>query len=169
MIGKSVCNQYEAALSALHYCMNNCPDTEWNNEHGDAPFCQVVFHTLFYTDFYLENDEAGFKEQEFHRNNTILFKDYEELEYKKARNLYSKNECANYLKHALEKCRMTLFHASDESLNEKPPIRPSIATRLELHIYSIRHIQHHAAQLGLRIQLLTKKEMDWFGSGWSAQ
>ena len=125
-----------------------------------------LFHTLFYIDYYLEDEESAFKEQEFQKSNASLFKDYEELEYKKAKNLYTKKECAFYLKHILKKCRMILDNSSDESLKEEASIRPTIGSKLELHIYSIRHIQHHSAQLGLRLQMLTGKEMAWFSSGW---
>jgi hypothetical protein len=34
-------------------------------------------------------------------------------------------------------------------------------SRAELYIYLIRHIQHHAAQLGLRIQNMTGIELQW--------
>ena len=166
MIGLNLLNQYEAALSTLNYCIINCPDGEWDQKHEDAPFCQVVFHALFYVDFYLENEEDTFKEQEFHKNNTNLFRDYEELEYQKAQNLYSKNECNLYLRFILEKCKEKLLNVQDDKLLEKPLIRPSISNRLELHIYSIRHIQHHAAQLGFRLQLINNKEMIWYSSGW---
>jgi hypothetical protein len=34
-------------------------------------------------------------------------------------------------------------------------------TKAERYVNAIRHIQHHAAQLGLRLQLLTGQELDW--------
>jgi hypothetical protein len=38
---------------------------------------------------------------------------------------------------------------------------------MELLIEIARHIQHHAAQLGLRIQQITGKELQWVNSGWN--
>ena len=38
-------------------------------------------------------------------------------------------------------------------------------TKIERYLNSIRHIQHHAAQLGLRLQFITGKEMDWLSRG----
>jgi hypothetical protein len=39
-------------------------------------------------------------------------------------------------------------------------------SRAELHVYNIRHIHHHAAQLSLRLRLDTGRGVDWVGSGW---
>jgi hypothetical protein len=39
-------------------------------------------------------------------------------------------------------------------------------SRAELHVYNLRHIQHHAAQLSLRLRLDAQQEIPWIGSGW---
>jgi hypothetical protein len=36
----------------------------------------------------------------------------------------------------------------------------------ELLIYITRHTQHHAAQLGLRVQQITGQELKWIRAGW---
>jgi len=38
--------------------------------------------------------------------------------------------------------------------------------RVEVHIYNVRHIQHHAAQLILRLRRDHKQGIPWFKSGW---
>ena len=48
-----VVNQYEAVLAGLNFCIDRCPDALWNDLVGSQPFCQVVFHALFYGDVYL--------------------------------------------------------------------------------------------------------------------
>ncbi|MCG8569352.1 MAG: DinB family protein [Spirochaetes bacterium] len=160
-------NQLLAALSTLMQCINNCPDNEWQQTHGDSPYSQVVFHTLFYTDYYLERTEETFKDQPFHLNNKELFKDYEELEDRIPKHLYTKEECHLYLKHCVDKCKTQLPQEDTELLNgpsgfsHKPDIN-----RAEIHIYNTRHIQHHAAQLGLRVQKIINKELQWVSSGW---
>jgi hypothetical protein len=50
-------------------------------------------------------------------------------------------------------------------LSSRAESRPSLS-RAELHIYNIRHIQHHAGQLSLRLRLETGEGVDWVGSGW---
>jgi len=167
MVATIVDNQFGAALRALKYCVDTCPDDEWQQAHGDYPFSQVVFHALFYTDFYLSDTLEGFKAQPFHQRNSALFKDYEELSDNAPVNLYSKQQCRSYLRHCEETCALVFSVKIDDDLAERPLLRPELGTRLELHLYSLRHIQHHAAQLGLRLQLLTGKEMPWFWSGWA--
>ena len=39
-------------------------------------------------------------------------------------------------------------------------------SRAELHVYNIRHIQHHAAQLILRLRLDSGVDIPWIGAGW---
>ena len=39
-------------------------------------------------------------------------------------------------------------------------------SRGELHLYNIRHIQHHAAQLSMRLRLDAKAQVPWVGTGW---
>jgi hypothetical protein len=47
-------SQYHAALKTLRLAVEKCPDALWDNPaDGPAPFWRVVYHTLFYTHFYL--------------------------------------------------------------------------------------------------------------------
>ena len=39
-------------------------------------------------------------------------------------------------------------------------------SRAELHISNIRHIQHHAAQLSLRLRLDSNTDIPWVKTGW---
>jgi len=38
--------------------------------------------------------------------------------------------------------------------------------RCELHLYNIRHIQHHAAQLSVCLRRSTGEGVEWRGTGW---
>jgi hypothetical protein len=156
-------NQMLAALGTLEQSIRDCPDDQWKESHGDAPFCQVIFHTLFYVDFYLTDNEEEFKAQDFHRQNQEMFRDYEELEYKKAQNLYTKKEIENYFDFCLKKTEETFNSLKEDELYQQ--CREKEMPRLELAINTIRHVQHHAAQLGLRIQGLTGKELRYLSSG----
>jgi hypothetical protein len=155
-------HQLKAALKTLGYVIEICPDSEWQKDHGDAPFSQVVFHTLFYADFYLGKDSRPFKEQPFHRSHQETFADYEEMEERKPARLYEKAFCRDYLAHCLSKLDAMMEIETLESLSGESGIDFRHCNRMELYIYGERHIQHHAAQLGLRIQQVAGKEMKWF-------
>jgi hypothetical protein len=157
-------NQMSAALATLNQCIQNCPDTEWQKSHNDAPFSQVLFHTLFYTDFYLSINEHEFRLQLFHKQNKTIFRDYEELEYKKPEQIYTKEEILVYLKFCYDKINKYFDKTEGNDLLEKSSIKNM--TFMELLIDNTRHIQHHAAQLGLRIQQVTGRKLKWVASGW---
>jgi len=157
--------QLNAALRTLGYCIEACPEAEWQESHGDYPFSQVVFHTLFYTDFYLGRDTIPFKQQQFHVSHPDAFRDYEELEDRLPVHLYEKSFCLEYLAHCVDKVEAVVSLETEVTLAAASGISFRKGCRAELHVYNIRHIQHHAAQLGLRLQLLTNKEMPWFSGG----
>ena len=159
-------NQLMSAVSTLAYCIGNCPETEWNESHGDYPFSQVVFHTLFFTDFYMHRDESSFKDQAFHQENSEYFRDYEELQERIPVHLYDRGQCEAYLKFCIDKCEATLRADTLKTLLGPSGFSFKPFTRAELYVYVIRHIQHHAAQLGLRLQRISGREMPWISSGW---
>jgi len=161
-----VLKQFEAAMCTLNQCVQNCPPDQWNQAHGDAPFSQVIFHTLMFADVYLGRSEQGIKEQPYHIENKAMFRDYEELEDRKAVNLYTKAEIESYFAFCLEKGRKGIPRETSESMYGDSGFPDRKLSRLELYIYLIRHLQHHAAQLGLRIQQLTGAELKWVRSGW---
>lgn len=140
-------------------------DADWASPHWDAPFCQVVFHALFYADFYLGHDSIPFKGQGFHRSHKDTFTDYEELEDRTPTCHYSKEFCLHYLAFCLAKVGQGMEAETEGSLLGESGISFRKGSRLELHIYNARHIQHHAAQLGLRIQMSTGQKMPWLARG----
>jgi hypothetical protein len=165
-INSMLLKQFEASMCMLWQSITNCPKDEWNEEHKDAPFSQVIFHVLFYTDFYLEKNDNTIKNQEYHMKHKEMFKDYEELEAKKAINTYTKTEIDDYFGFCLKKGCEVISSEDSKSFYGDSGISFRKCSRLELYIYLIRHIQHHAAQLGLRVQQITGKELQWVGAGW---
>jgi len=83
----------------------------------------------------------------------------------------SKDETLAYLGICRQKMLETLAAETAESL-EGPsgfPRRP--ASRGELHIYNIRHVQHHTGQLSAYLRRLGEdfrdfKVLPWVGTGW---
>lgn len=167
-----IVSQYEAALSMLKASVDTCPDTAWDARVANYKFFQVVFHTLFFTDLYLGPDEESFRQQPFHLHHGQLFAKYdverEPLE-DPAPGLCDKTSLLTYLEFCRRKAAEVVAEETEAGL-----IAPCGFNRgsrrnfsqAELHIYNIRHIQHHAAQLSLRLRLDTNAGVDWVGSGW---
>ena len=158
-------NQYEAALCTLNVCIERCPEQSWYAPVANLKFCQAAFHTLFFADLYLAPDEDTFRRQPFHRENAFFFGDYEELEDRAQRNLYDKPAISKYLAYCRGKASDVIGGETAETL-AGPAAFGRKFNRAELHVYNIRHIQHHAAQLGLRLRLDHKIDLPWVSSGW---
>lgn len=156
---EAILSQLTAALQTLSQAVDRCPESAWHESQKDYPFSQVVFHTLFFTDYYLDGDLEAVKEQQFHRDHPDYFQDYEELEWREPRNLYDRGTTRKYLEFCLAKCRARI--ETENHPAEQCGVDGFSFSRGELYIYLLRHIQHHAAQLGLRVQWLTGTELDW--------
>jgi len=166
IIRNALTMQLEAALATLRYCIDSCPVSEWESPPGESPFCQVVFHTLLYTDLYLGKDSIPFRDQTFHVEHRDVFADYGEIEDKRVRRLYDRQFCADYYAHCRRKLESVMQSETAESLRGRSGISFRKGSRMELHIYNARHIQHHSEQLGSRLQLLTGTETPWFMRGY---
>ncbi|MCX7024299.1 MAG: DinB family protein [Spirochaetes bacterium] len=161
-----VANQLEASLCALNACIDPCPDSAWTERSKDDAFCRVIFHTLFYTDFYLGKDEESLRGQPFHLDNPGFFRDYEELEDREAVLPYDKPGIRKYLRFCRDKARSVIASETAGTLAGGSGFERRTFTRAELYVYNIRHVQHHAAQLSERLQLEGGKPVPWIGSGW---
>jgi hypothetical protein len=173
MIGDSLshalASQMLACIYTLKDCIDRCPPNEWHEKHNDYPFSQVVFHTLFDCDFCLCDDKEQLKKQDFHIKNSLIFADYEELEDKPKTHLYEINFINDYYAHCVHKIKEVIkSKTNDELLVQNSDIYKNM-TKAERLINAIRHTQHHAAQLGLRLQYLSGTEMAWISRGYQKQ
>lgn len=161
-------HQYDAALCMLNCCVDRCPEPAWNGSVGNLAFCQVAFHTLFFTDLYLGTDEEALRCQTFHREHADVFRDYEELEPRPQQLFYEQPWISMYLNHCRQKALDVVAAETMESLSSGHGFERRPPTRAELHVSNIRHIQHHAAQLSLRLRIDQGVEVPWVGWGWRA-
>ena len=154
-------SQYIAAIETLNQSVQNADDEIWTTDHLDTAIDQVVFHTLFFTDLYLHHGTEGFDKQSFHLRNRESFRDYEEQQDRPQQYHYEKSFCREYLDFCKKKVDTVLNSETESSLLGESGFYWRKCNRAELHIYNIRHIQHHAAQLGLRNQLLGGDPLSW--------
>lgn len=164
-----IANQYEAALRTLSACIDRCPDDARHMPIGIYEFSQAAFHTLFFADYYLGRNADALRDQPFHRENQAFFDDYEQLEYRKPIGIYDRPSLQKYLHHCRTKAAVVVAGEDEATLAGPSGFDRRDFTRAELHVYNIRHIQHHAAQLILRLRIETDVDIPWFGSGWSAR
>jgi glutamine synthetase len=159
-------NQFEAAFCMLNACVDQCPDGSWDVPVGNYPFSLVVFHTLFFADFYLEAGEASFRKQPFHRKHATVFADYEQLQDREPESRYERTFIKMYLNHCRQKAIDVVGRETEDTLKGPSGFARRPVTRAELHVYNMRHIQHHIAQLSLRLRLDAGQDIPWVAHCW---
>ena len=161
-------HQYEASLSMLNLAIARCPDASWNERVAKWKFCQAAFHAVFFSDVYLQpgDDVEVFMRQPFHVEHGGVFRDYEELEDRPQVLLYEKPFVLSYLQSVRRKAQTTIALESADVLAGPSGFRRRKCSRAELHVYNIRHIQHHAAQLSLRLRLDAQIDIPWVSRAW---
>lgn len=161
-----IVRQYESCFCMLGACVDRCPESGWHGPVANLKFCQAAFHALFCADLYLGADVESVRGQPFHREHAAEFADYEELEDRAARAVYEKPFVRAYLQHCRDKAATVVGGETEETLERRAGFDWLDLSRAELHVYNIRHIHHHAAQLSLRLRLDTGEGIPWVGSGW---
>lgn len=161
-------HQYEASLSTLNLAVARCPAASWNERVAKWKFCQAAFHTVFFADVYLQpsDDVEALKRQPFHIEHKAIFRDYEEMEDRPQVLLYDKPFVLTYLQHVRIKAQDTIARESGEVLAGPSGFSWRKCSRAELHVYNIRHIQHHAAQLSLRLRVDADVDVPWVSHAW---
>jgi hypothetical protein len=161
-------HQFDASLCMLNLCIVRCPESMWNAPVAKWKFCQAAFHCTFFVDVYLQpsDSEEAVKQQPFHLAHKAEFRDYEEMEDRPQVLLYEKPFVLEYLQYARRKAQETISRESAEVLAGPSGFYWRKCSRAELHVYNIRHIQHHAAQLGLRLRLDANIDLPWVGHVW---
>ena len=79
---------------------------------------------------------------------------------------YTKDELRAYLAYARHKCKTTLETLTDErarQLVDFPWVEGEAVSYIELQLYSMRHVQEHAAQLNLLLGRhgVADEAIDW--------
>lgn len=160
-------SQYHAALSTLGHAVVRCPEKLWNAPIVRYPLSQVAFHTLIFADLYLGcEDELAFRRQPFHLAHAEFFGDYEQLEDREPVCVYERPAILKYLEFVRDKATSVLAAETAATLAGPTGLPRRDFSRAELHVYNIRHIQHHAAQLIMRLRLDSEIDIPWIGAGW---
>jgi len=145
-IKEAIWSQYGAAIDTLEAAIKHCPDDVWGDKSNFHEIWYMASHTLFWLDFYLEGEKEGFVPP-------APF-GLEELDPagKLPPRVYTKDELLDYLEHGRKKCKEVIRRLTDETAHQSAgSVRPNL-TGLELLLYNMRHVQHHAAQINLLLR-----------------
>ncbi|HSI36133.1 MAG: DinB family protein [Phycisphaerae bacterium] len=158
-------NQYEAALCMLHETLAACPASAWDDKIAIRTLGQTAYHTLFFTDYYLSPSEEAFRYRPLHAIGG------DELADGLNPPGLPQPEAIDYLRLIRELARENIAAESEQSLQAPAAFARRTFSRGELHIYNIRHVQHHTAQLQAHLRrtipaMQSDDFLQWRGSGW---
>jgi hypothetical protein len=152
----SLWQQFGAALDTLEDAINLCPDALWTaalwNDTEDARYGQfwyIAYHTLSWTDLYLGSDYEGFRPP-------VPF-----IRGRLPEQPYTKDQIRAYLAQCRSKCQSTIESLTDEQAFHICTFNWIQATYWEMQLYSMRHVQEHAAQLNLMLGENGVTGIDW--------
>jgi hypothetical protein len=146
-------SQYLASLEMLKQAITLCPDSLWNAQGEKNKPCNLAYHALFFTHFYLADSDQSFTPWSKHPDNY-----FEEVEWSPAP--FDKDTILEYLAFCQNEVRERVPRLD---LEAPAQFHQRKRTGLELQIYSIRHIMQHTGELMDRVAGVGK-EVDWVGS-----
>ncbi len=153
--------QFEAALCMLNECAQKCPPEHWEGKIANDTFRQIAYHTLFFVDLYLSPSEAAFQLHDCHHRGGD-----ERFSAAPITGL-TKDETLSYLAICRQKALETLASETPESLQRESGFSWLPFSRGELHLYNVRHVQHHTGQMSDYLRRIVEDgERWWVKTGW---
>jgi uncharacterized damage-inducible protein DinB len=151
--------QFHAAIDMLDNAIKACPDSVWSGQ-GRGAFWYIAFHVLFFLDLYLSSED----ESRFHPPSPFGLTELDDVVVV-PEPAYSKDELLVYLEHCRRKLDTVMAGMTEAWAGEPCPFDYRAMSNGELLLYNMRHVQHHAAQLNLRLRQTTDSAPDWVSKG----
>lgn len=158
-----VIGQFEAAFCMMDHCIVQCTDEQWESLIAAASVRWAAYHTLFFVDHYLTPTEAGFTLRPLHAIGG------NELSDELSPGL-SRAATREYLAICREKARVEIMAETEKTLAAPAAFTWRKFPRAELHLYNLRHLQHHTGAISAHLRRLNPelphKALPWVGTGW---
>ena len=154
----AVRQQFHAAIDMLANAIKACPDSVWSAQ-GRGAFWYLAFHVLFFLDLYLSaEDESRFRPPP-------PFGVTELEDDMVPERTYGKDELLGYVEHCRKKLDAVMAGMTEAWVASPGPFDYRAMGNGELLLYNMRHVQHHAAQLNMRLRQATDSAPDWVSKG----
>jgi hypothetical protein len=150
-------NQFGAAIDTLDDALRACPDEMWTASLWDDPtdrpeytqFWFLVYHTLRWLDRNLSGDDPEFAPPAPFVPGVLPERPY------------TKVQLQAYLDHGRQKCKMTIEALTDDAAQRPCRFEWVELSFVELQLYTMRHVQEHAAQLSMLLGQRGGPAPDW--------
>ena len=149
----AIARQMRSAVTMLRFVVEQCPDSLWLAGEPNESW-HLAYHALFYTHLYLAPSEREFVAWGKHRDGV----NYLGERCPDPGEPYSQAEVMEY-------ADFCLAHI-DGWVRQTPLDAPSgfswlEMTRLEVHLYNLRHLAHHGGQLADRLRTEADIGVPW--------
>ena len=129
-----------------------CPNELWGTA---SKFWYIAYHMLFYLDYYLTDEPESFLPP-----SPFTLSEFDPGGIMPVR-VYSKKELLVYLRFCRNKCHDLIAGLTDEGAKEHWVNEYRNYSILEILLYNMRHVQHHAAQLNLLLRQGIDNVLKW--------
>ncbi len=162
LVKESLWKQFGASIDIFKNAIESWPEEQWK---ADRRIFYMVYHTLFFLEYYLTFPPKDFAPR---LPVAVTRKDAppEALDDLIPRKDYTRKELLEYLEACRTTCKNSIAALTVDSMAERwieEPGNPKSRnySKIELLMYNMRHVQHHAAQLNLLLRQQINEAPRW--------
>ncbi|WP_143306376.1 DinB family protein [Chitinophaga vietnamensis] len=152
--------QFGASIDMLGNAIAMYPDEHWDTRRR---FFYIAYHTLIFLDYYLSYPAQALSSPLSFTLCAESAIPAEAVDDIVPNRIYTKKELLAYLQSSREKCHQLIMSLNPEILADKWIEIDGDKTfaMLELLLYNMRHVQHHAGQLNMMLRQAIGAAPDW--------
>ncbi|MHA2249036.1 MAG: hypothetical protein ACXAD7_01680 [Candidatus Kariarchaeaceae archaeon] len=165
-IKQALISQLGAALNMIETGVRNCPEDVWNIEIRGHKVWRVLYHALFYVDFYgnsldssIDNPEEQFTLPSIFNNIKVPSAHFEEP----TDTILNQEIMLKYIDFLREKSNKLINDCTEVQFKEKARFHWHTINNLEMVMYFTRHVMQHIGHVSADIRERYDVSVPWSG------
>ena len=154
-INEIIWSQFGASIEMMENAIDTCPENLWSDRTQKPEYWYLVYHTLFWLDFYLTDNPDDYNPPDPF---TLSELDPEGILPDK---VYTKDELLNYLTFCRRNCEEIIINLTPEKAKQNYEFGSIEMSFGELILYNLRHVQHGVGQLNLILRQKIDDSPNW--------
>ena len=155
---QGIIEQYGAAFTMVENIIHNCDENLWQDYKRETIISQVVYHTIFFIDFYLAKDSAERESFKGKLGDDLMGERTDGMEWNR---IFTKEELLAYMKDLRDKADKRFNNLTITELNSESVFEWHGSSVLSSLLYSLRHIMLHVGALHVRLNAVGKEPLKW--------
>lgn len=160
IIKEGIWSQFGASIDMLHNAIERCPESKWRTK---KKFLFIAYHTIVFLDYYLTFPATNFSPRLPYTITDGWEKVEGAIDDLIPTSDYSQDELLDYLSSCREKCHKFVSALDEVTLKERWVNESGTRnySMIEILLYNMRHVQHHAAQLNMLLRQEINEAPNW--------